>query len=104
MSMMNITDLQSRLVEELGIAHLDVEAQERVIDEMGGMLYQRVLLTIFDKIPADQHEKLKQLIAANLEDEISAMVSRYVENVEGIAATALAEGIADYKTTLVRTV
>lgn len=98
--MINITDLQSRLVEELDIAHLDTQAQERVIDEVGSMLYQRVLLAIFDKIPADQHEKLKQLISANLEDEISAMVAKYVQNVEEVAALALEDGLADYRQAL----
>lgn len=95
--MLSITDLHTKLVDALDIAHLAPEDQERVVEQMGSMVYQRVLLAVFDKIPAEEHEKLKHLIAANLEDEISALVAKHVPNAEEVVATALAESFADYE-------
>ncbi len=98
--MITIADLQKELVEELGLDNLSAEDQERVLNEAGGMIYQRILLSVFEKIPAAEHDKLTQLITADLEDEITELVHKHVPNVEEVVEVEMQTSIDDLKRAL----
>jgi len=98
--MITVEDIQKRIVEELAIEHLSAEDQTRLVDELGGMLHQRLLLSIFEKIPVEDHEKLKQFITADMEEEISALVHKHVANVGEVIENELATSMKEYKEAL----
>ncbi len=97
---MKFEDLQKRLVEELSLEHLSPDEQEKVLDEIGGMLYQRVMLELFNHIPEGEHTKLKQLIDAGLEEEITALIHKHVPNVEEAITKELEQSMQEYKEVL----
>lgn len=98
--MITAQDIHKRIAEELDITHLPQEDQERIADELGGMLYQRMLLAIFDKVPPMQQEELRRLIASESEDAITDLIHKYVPNVAEVIEKELAAGLQDYREAL----
>lgn len=98
--MITAEDIHKRIAEELDITHLPQEAQEKVADELGGMLYQRMLLAIFDKVPPMQQEELKRLIATDAEDAITELIQKHVPHVAQVIEEEFAAGLADYREAL----
>jgi len=98
--MIHAADIQKQIADELAIGHLPVVDQERLTNEMSAMLYQRILFALFREIPKQEHEKLKQLISSNLDNEITALVHKHVPDISEVVEKELAIGIREYKEAL----
>tara|TARA_B100000745_G_scaffold130817_1_gene85248 strand:+ start:7643 stop:7945 length:303 start_codon:yes stop_codon:yes gene_type:complete len=95
--MINITDLHNRLVQELNIENLPPHDQEKILDQAGSMIYQRILLAVFQNIPTTEHDKLKQFVAADLEDEITELVHKHVPQAEEIIEKEMTSSVQELK-------
>jgi len=100
MYMKELADIHKAIAGELHLEHLSEEEQSQVIEAVGTMLYQRVLARVFSELPADQHTKLQQLIEADLENEITALISKYLPNIDEVVNTELTNALAEYKEAL----
>jgi len=100
--MISFADIQKRVVEELDIADLSPEDQERVVDELGGMLYKRMLMSIFDKIPENEHGRLKQLIDSGMDSEITELVHKHIPDVGAVIAQEFETSMQDYRAALLQ--
>ena len=98
--MITVADIQQHVAEEVGITHLPKEDQDKVTDELGGMLYKRMLMAIFDKLPPHEHEHLKQLIAQDAASEISDLVHKYIPDVGTVIEQELKTSMQEFRTVL----
>lgn len=91
--------LNADLFDELGLAVLSLEERVRFLEEMGGIIQQRVMIRVFDELSDEQKDELEAIIQANPDDpnKVVAYVLAALPNYEALAL----EEIALYKKELV---
>lgn len=89
--------IQEKVNAVLDIEHLPMDDQERIKQKMKTILYQRIMLLIFSKLPAIEQDKMKKLIEANLMDEVSDLINRYVPNVDELIEQEIKSSMEDYQ-------
>ena len=87
--------LNADLFDELGLDTLSPEERVRFLEEMGGVVQQRVMIRVFDGLSDEQKDKLEAIIQGNPDDpqKIVAYVLAALPNYEALAL----EEIALYK-------
>ena len=95
--MTTLTDIHARVAQELDLAHLPQDEQEAVVAEIGGMLYRRMLLAVYEKIPAEAHEQLGTLINTGDEAAITEFISTHVPDPEMVITQELETAIREYR-------
>ena len=94
---MNPQDIHARIVAELQIDHLSQEEQDQIVEALGEVLLERATYEVMRVIPESEYETLDRLTAEGREEDMQAIIKRYVPNVEQIVAQAVQDGIAEHK-------
>lgn len=89
------TYLNTDLFDELGLVSLSPEERVRFLEEMGGVVQQRIMIRVFDELSDEQKDELEAIIQANPDDphNIVAYMLAALPNYEAFAL----EEIALYK-------
>lgn len=95
--MTSLADIHARVADELNLAHLSADEQKAVVAEIGDMLYRRMLLAIFEQIPAKAREELGTLIDSGDEAAMTALINTHVPDPEAVIRTELEVAMREYQ-------
>jgi ATP phosphoribosyltransferase len=96
-AMMNPAAMHARIVEELHIEHLTTEEQNQIVEALGEVLLERATYEVMRNIPESEYETLDKLTEEGRDEDMQAIIRKYVPNVEAVVAQAVQDGIAEHK-------
>ncbi len=85
------------LLKELGLHHLSVEAQEVILEEVGSVLFERVLLKIISLLPESERDNFGTSFAAHNVADMQTLVERHIPNSSEVVRQELRAGIEEHK-------
>jgi Protein of unknown function (DUF5663) len=94
---LNQDDVRGRIVAELEIDHLTQEEQDQIVEALGEVLLERATFEVMRLIPESEYETLDELTEAGRDEDMQAIIRKYVPNVEEVVAQAVQDGIDEHK-------
>lgn len=85
------------LVGELNLGHLAVEQQDEILDGLGEVLMQRVLLKLLELMPESERENFGKLFAEQKGEEMQTLVEKFVPNSADVIKAEFKAGIEEHK-------
>ncbi|TSC85676.1 MAG: hypothetical protein G01um10148_1062 [Parcubacteria group bacterium Gr01-1014_8] len=92
-----MTQGRAMLIEELNLMHLPELEQNEILDQLGEVLLQRVLLKLLDMLPENERDNFGKLFASQDAQGMQAVVSKYVPHVDEVIRAELRAGIDEHK-------
>lgn len=76
--------LNKDISEELGINHLEPEKQQKLLEKVGELMFQNVIIRIFEILKEEDKNQLEILLERNNTDEIMEFMEVKVPNLDKI--------------------
>jgi ATP phosphoribosyltransferase len=94
---LNPEDIRATIVAELAIDHLTTEEQDQIVEALGEVLLERATYEVMRQIPEHEYEALDSLTEQGRDEDMQAIIRKYVPEVEAVVAQAVQDGIAEHK-------
>jgi ATP phosphoribosyltransferase len=94
---LNPEDIRATIVTELQIDHLSEDEQNQIVEALGEVLLERATYEVMRNIPESEYETLDKLTEEGRDEDMQAIIRKYVPNVEAVVAQAVQDGIAEHK-------
>ena len=70
---------------------------DAIIEGLGDVLMQRVLLKILDSMPSDEADKLQELMKAENQEESEALIQKHIPNIAELVRQEVRAGVDEHK-------
>ncbi len=92
-----ISQGRAKMVAELNIGHLPKAEQDAIVDGLGEVLLRRVLLKLFELVPAGERDTLQKLLKEQNGEAAQALIGKYVPNMDDVVRAEIRVGIDEHK-------
>lgn len=90
-------EMRTKITNELHITELPEDVQNEMLESFGVALHQRVINTVFEMLPQEVHPRMHELVQANDQQALGALIEEHIPNVESLMQEVLVQGLAEYK-------
>jgi len=96
-TLINPEQLRELAVTELNLGGLTSEQQDNVIDAVGEMLFEGVILRLLEELPENQRARFTELMQNAEDEQLQALLHEHIPNLEAVIQDELQSGIRGYK-------
>jgi hypothetical protein len=84
------------IIDALNIGHLAKEEQDAIVDKLGTVLMQRVLVTVFDMLPDAERARFEELLNADQMDAVQALIQKNIPNAQEVIQNEIRDGVREH--------
>lgn len=95
--MVNENTIKDAIAQELGIAGMNAQSQNTVIEKLTAVLLKKLIVDIAEKIPREKREEFETISAENNQEKMRLFLALYIPDLDIFLKNKLQEGIAEFK-------
>ncbi len=94
---MDLQELKQIIIKEIGIATLSSDAQDKILEKLGGNIVKRLSLAILKNLPEEARPEFEKISAAGDEIKLREFLKNTIPNFEELTQKTIKETIDEYK-------
>lgn len=87
---------RQEIIDALNIGHLTKEEQDAIVDKLGAVLMQRVLVKVFDMLPEAEKTRFEELLNADQMDAVQALIQKNIPNAQEVIQNEIRDGVREH--------
>lgn len=88
---------RAMLIAELGLQNMAEEDRQIILDEIGSVLFERVMLKLISLLPEVERDVFGQHFANQNIDEMQALIQKHIPDSQAVIKSELRQGIEEHK-------
>ncbi len=90
-------ELRRTILEDLGIGHLPLDTQDKILEKLGENIIKRITLVVLENLPEDAQPEFDVVSASGDEAKMQEFLKSKIPNVEELIQKAIQGTISEFK-------
>jgi hypothetical protein len=95
--MINTDELNSTLLQDLGLEGFPREVQDEVLGKLGENILRKITMSIMDKIPPAARQEFDSISEAGDSDRMKTFLDTHIPNFDGFVKDEVKKSVDEFK-------